>query len=310
MKKEILPGKKKKILLAIILGIALLTIGFVVASAQAIPYRIITKYPAGMILEEAKTMHQCGECHDTEEFHTCDTCHNSHGSARLSDITFNTTIHLTGDVPKDQFIPSNQVFLVDKKPEDEISINDFLGNQGINSFKSITLYSNDGGFTTIAKDQLSETSLLLPYEDSIRFADEKLHVSTWLKGISKIIVVGDERKLVIDGNEVSFGELLLKDTVQFMVEQAPVMLKNEADGLIRTGYTAERLEGIEVSRLILLDDEKEYLLEMENGTIQKLGGTELKNSKLVLIGPDIVLVFPDKSRNTWLRQIVSITEES
>ncbi len=310
MKKEILPGKKKKILLAILLGIALLTIGFVVASAQAIPYRIITKYPAGMILEEAKTMHQCGECHDTEEFHTCDTCHNSHGSAKLSGINFNTTVHLTGDVPKDLFIPSNQVFLVDKKQKDEISINDFLGNQGISSFKSITLYSNDGGFTTIAKDQLSETSLLLPYEDSIRFADEKLHVSTWLKGISKIIVVGDERKLVIDGNEVSFGELLLKDTVQFTVEQAPVMLKNEADGLIRTGYTAERLEGIEVSRLILLDDKKEYLLDMDNGTVQKLGGIELKNSKLVLIGPDIVLVFPDKSRNTWLRQIVSITEGS
>ena len=109
-------------------------------------------------------------------------------------------------------------------------------------------------------------------------------------------------------SEVSFGELLLKDTVQFTVEQAPVMLKNEADGLIRTGYTAERLEGIEVSRLILLDDEKEFLLEMDNGTVQKLGGTELKNSKLVLIGPDIVLVFPEKSRNTWLRQISSITE--
>jgi len=310
MKQETSPGTKKKILLAILLGITLLTIGFIVASAQAIPYRIITEYPAGMLLDEANAMHQCGECHDTEVFHTCDTCHNKHGSATLSGITFNTTVHLTGDVPKDLFIASNQVFLVDKKQVDEISINDFLENQGINSFKSITLYSNDGGFTTIARDQLSETSLLLPYEDSIRFADDKLHVSTWLKGISKIIVVGDERKLVINGNEISFGELLLKDSVQFTVEQAPVMLRDETDGQIRTGYTAERLEGIELSSLIVLDDEEEYSLEIDNGTVQKLGGAELTNSKLVLIGPDIVLVFPGKSRNAWLRQIVSITEES
>jgi hypothetical protein len=30
---------------------------------------------------------------------------------------------------------------------------------------------------------------------------------------------------------------------------------------------------------------------------------------LVLIGSDIVLVFPDKSRNAWVKQIVSIEEK-
>jgi hypothetical protein len=309
MSQSISPKNKKKIIISILIGIALLTIGFVIASAQVIPYRIVTKFPAGMILGEAQEMHQCAECHESKDFHTCETCHNAHGAAVLSGIAFNTTVHLTGDVPEDRFIPSNHVFFDKKKKLDKITIGDFLHANGIDAFKSITLYSNDGGFTTIKSDQLGDTSFLLPYEDSIRFADEKLHVSTWLKGISKIIVVGDSRKIEINKSEFSFGELLLNETVQFTVEQAPVMLKNEADGLIRTGFTAERLEGIELSKLIPFNDGKEYSVKLKSGTVQKILGSELKNSKLVLVKTDIVLVFPDKSRNSWIRQVISINED-
>ncbi len=309
MKQSISPDKKKILIFSILFGIAFLTIGFVIASAQFIPYRIVTKYPASMILDEAKEMHQCGECHASKDFHTCETCHNEHGSAVLSGISFNSTIHLTGDVPESLFIPSNHIFLDENKMLEKITIRDFLKKYGVNSFKSITLYSNDGGFTTIKNNQLGDTSFLLPFEDSIRFADEKLHVSTWLKGISKVIIVGDEQKLIIDGSEMTFGELLLKDTVQFTVELAPVMLKSESDGLIKTGYTAERLEGIDVSNLIDILDEKNYALRLKDGTIQTQKGTGLINSKLVLIGSDIVLVFPEKSRNTWISQITGIEEK-
>jgi hypothetical protein len=262
-----------------------------------------------MLLGEAKTMQKCGECHPTKDFHTCESCHDAHGSATLAGLAFNTTIYLTGDVPEEKFIPSNHVFLIENQIVDQISINNFLKNFGIEKFKSITLYSNDGGFTTIESDQLGDTSLLLPYEDSIRFADEKLHASTWLKGISKIIVVGDNKNLSIGGNKASMGELLLKDTVQFTVEQAPVMLKNAQDGIIRTGYTAERMEGVEVSKLLSIENEEDYVVKLTNGTSSNLKGADLINSKLVLIGSDIVLVFPEKSRNTWIKQIASIDEQ-
>lgn len=308
MNQDLSPNKKKIIMLSILTGIILLTIGLIIAAAHSIPYRIVTKYPARMILDEANEMLKCGECHESKDFHTCDTCHNEHGSAVLAGISFNSTIHLTGDVPEAVFIPSNHIFLDENKVLEKITISDFLKKYGVNSFKSITLYSNDGGFTSIESNQLGDTSFLLPYEDSIRFADEKLHVSTWLKGISKVIVVGDEQKLIINGSEMTFGELLLKDTVYFTVEQAPVMLKSESDGLIKTGYTAERLEGIDVSRLMVINDEKDYSLKLKDGAIHPVKGIELINSKLILIGSDIVLVFPEKSRNAWISQIAGIEE--
>jgi hypothetical protein len=309
MKQQFSSGKKKILFFSAIAGIVVLTIVFIVAAARAIPYRIIALYPASMLLDEAKTMQNCGECHQSKDFHTCETCHNSHGSATLSGLAFNSTIRLTGDVPAEKPIPSNHIFLDENQQLDEITINDFLKKYGVEKFSSITLYSDDGGFTTIESDQLGESSFLVPYEDSIRFADENLHVSTWLKGISKIIVVGEKKNLTIGGKQVSFGELLLMDTVQFTVEQAPVMLKNSSDGLIRTGYTAERMEGVEVSKVIEIKDENDYSLKLIDGTIQSLTGSELTNSKLVLIGSDIVLVFPDKSRNAWVKQIVSIEEK-
>ena len=309
MKQTTSPKNKKFIFFSVLLGIVIITAVLIIASAQAIPYRIITQYPASMILDEAKTMQKCGECHESKDFHTCETCHNEHGSAVLSGLAFNSTIHLTGDVPEDKFISSNHIFLNENQKSDKITINDFLKKYGIGKFKSVTLYSNDGGFTTIESDQLGETSFLLPYEESIRFADENLHISTWLKGISKIIVVRDEKNLSIGGKKKSFGELLLKDTVQFTVEQAPVMLKNTSDGLIRTGYTAERMEGIEVSKLLTIKDERNYLLKLADGSNVNLKGSELTDTKLVLIGSDIVLVFPAKGRNSWIRKIVSIEEK-
>jgi len=309
MKKTSKLSKRKIIFFSIISGIVLITIGVVIASAQVIPYRIVTKYPVGMILDEAKEMHKCGECHESKIFHTCETCHNDHGSAVLSGLAFNSTIHLTGDVPEGLFIPSNHIFLDKNQQIDKITISDFLKKYGVDKYKSVTLYSNDGGFTTIERDQLGETSFLMPYEESIRFADENLHISTWLKGISKIIVVGDEKNISISGRTTSIGELLLKDTVQFTVEQAPVMLKNKSDGLIRTGFTAERMEGVDISTLLPVDDEKDYVITLADGSEKNLQGSVLRNSKLVLIGKDIVLVFPDMSRNSWIKQINGIEED-
>lgn len=109
----------------------------------------------------------------------------------------------------------------------KIEVFDFPGEIGMTDFKSVTFCTNDGGFSTITKENLGETSYLLPYEEGMRFADEALYALTWLKGSDKIIIVTGEEDIRINGEGYYFGELMLSDNVQFTVRQAPVMLKNE-----------------------------------------------------------------------------------
>ena len=291
-----------------LIGIFFIVAVYLIASAAPVPYRIITEYPRGMIFEDVGKMHECAKCHETEEFHTCDTCHNGHGSAVLAGLNLYSTIHLTGDVPESKFIPTNRIFLEDAQEIGQITIQEFLKQNGVDSFTSITFASNDGGFTTIQNDQLGETSFLLPYENGVRFADENIHVSTWIKGINKIIVVGDSKDLIIGEKTYSLGELMLKDTVKFTVEQAQVMLKSELDGVIRKGLTAERLEGIELSEMLDLSTSRSYQIEIQSGEKLEISNDELKGAKLVLIGKEITLVFPDKSRNQWITGVSAITE--
>lgn len=293
----------------IILGVIVFTgIVYLVASAAPVPYRIITEYPFGMLVEELEQMHECAECHESEVFHTCETCHSEHGSAVLAGLNLYSLVHLTGDVAETKFIPTNHFFLEEKQKISQITIDDFMSQHGVEDYKSITFASNDGGFTTVLRDQLSNTSLLLPYEDGVRFADENLHISTWIKGINKIIVVGNQKELSVGGQACSMGELMLMDTVRFTVEQAQVMLKSELDGTIRTGYTAERLEGIELNEILRIPTDGIFRLDSVDGQSIDKSGEELNGAKLVQIGTEIVLVFPDKSRNQWIFGLSAITE--
>ena len=293
----------------IIPGVIILTgIIYLVAFATPVPYRIITEYPMGMLVDELGQMHKCAECHVTEVFHTCETCHNEHGSAVLAGLNLYSLVHLTGDVPVTKFIPTNQFFLEEKQKINQVTVNDFLSQHGVEDYASITFASNDGGFTTVYKDQLSDTSFLLPYEDGVRFADEKLHVSTWIKGINKIIVVGKQKAINVEGFAYSIGELMMMDTVRFTVEQAQVMLKSEQDGNIRSGFTAERLEGIELDELLSFPENGIFKVDFLDGESIEKNSEELNGAKLVQIGTEIVLVFPEKSRNQWIFGVSAITK--
>lgn len=308
MKKE--TGKKSNRWWMIIgAGVILLVILYLVASAYPLPYRMVTAYPFGMLLEEANQMHECAECHETEDFHMCETCHNEHGSAVFAGLSFYSTVRLTGDVPREKFIATNQIFLEEEQEIGQITIAEFLSKNDVDDFASVTFASNDGGFTTIEKDQLSETSFLLPYDEGVRFADENLHISTWIKGVTTIIVRGNKKALTIDGAVYSIGELMLMDTVRFTVEEAPVMLKSEEDGIIRKGFTAERLEGIDLYGLLNADPSSQYTIIKEDGSALNLSGKDLMNSKIVLIEEEITLVFPEKSRNQWIFGVQSITRQ-
>ncbi len=70
------------------------------------------------------------------------------------------------------------------------SFSNFLAEHGAADFESVTLASRDEGFVTFAQPNLTEEALLMPHVDGLRFAAENLHVSTWLKGVWRIIIVG------------------------------------------------------------------------------------------------------------------------
>jgi len=290
-------------------AVILLGVVYLIASAVPIPYRIITEYPIGMLVEEVGKIFECAECHETEEFHSCNTCHDEHGSAVFAGLNLYSTVHLTGDVPESKFIPTNQIFLEEGQAIGQVTVGEFLKKNGVDDFESVTFASNDGGFTTITRDQMGETSFLLPFQNGVRFADENIHVSTWIKGISKIIVVDNNQDLRIGDRTFSTGELMLLNTVRFTVEQAKVMLKSELDGKIRTGFTAERLEGIELDDLLDTQPGTVYHISLLSGDRVVRTIEELEGSKLVQIGKEITIVFPEKSRNQWLSGISSISEE-
>jgi len=299
-------SNKWRIIILVVIGLTGMV--YLVAFAAPVPYRIITEYPMGMLVDELEQMHECAECHETEVFHTCETCHNEHGSAVLAGLNLYSLVHLTGDVPVTKFIPTNQFFLEEKQKIGQVTVNDFLIRHGVEDYASITFASNDGGFTTVYKDQLSDTSFLLPYEDGVRFADEKLHISTWIKGINRIIVVGNQKALNVGGFTYSIGELMMMDTVRFTVEQAQVMLKSEQDGNIRSGFTAERLEGIELNELLSIPENGIFKVDFLDGESIEKNSEELDKAKLVQIGSEIVLVFPEKSRNQWIFGVSAITK--
>ena len=282
---------------------------YFLASWKPIPYRVITDYPISMVMEEAQYMHECAECHESEDFHMCDTCHNEHGSADLANLSFYSVLHVTGDVPEEKYFPIYQMFSKRNEESNKVGVFDLLEDMGITDFESVTFCTNDGGFSTITKENLGETSYLLPYEEGVRFADEAIHVSAWLKGIDKIIIVSGIDNLFINGQGFSFGELLLADTVKFTVEQAPVMFKNEELGTMRTGTTATRLEGVELSGLAEFGAEDTLQITLKDGGQISLSGEEASGSKLAFIGSDINLVFPGSSRSEWITGIEKIEVE-
>ena len=298
--------KKKGSWIYILVLVIIVALAVMIASLNPVPIRMITDYPMSMLVEEAQYMHDCAECHETEDFHMCDTCHNEHGSADLANLNFYSVLHVTGDVPEEKYFSIYQMFSKRNEESNRVNVFDFLEELGVEDFESITFCSNDGGFSTITKDNLGETSYLLPYEEGMRFADEALHVSTWLKGVDKIIVVTGEKNIHVNGRGYSFGELMLSDTVQFTVEQASVMLANDELGTLKTGTTATRLEGVELKALADINASSNVFVTRKDGTTQTISGEEAQDSKLVLIGENIVLVFPDTGRSLWIEGVSGI----
>jgi hypothetical protein len=292
---------------------ALMIGGVVVAiatGAEALaPARVAAHYPWSMLADEAETMNDCVECHEPDKFHTCTSCHDDHGSAEMASVPFNDLILLAGDVPEPGYIPVNEILPYRDRPGTHVALLDFLADRGVADFESVTLASRDEGFVTIERPNLTGEAVLMPHVDGVRFAAENLHISTWLKGVWRIIVVGVDKPLTIDGQRTSIGRLLLGPTRSVTIEQTDVMLKSEIDGQVRTGKTASRIEGAGLVDIVGELGSQKLLVRDAAGIEYTLAAQDATGAVLAQMWGQVALVLPTRSRAKWIADVVEIVSE-
>jgi hypothetical protein len=303
MKK--LQSKPFIISLIILLVILIAGIVIIIITTKPMPVALLDEYGLGLLWEEGKTMNECAECHNAVDFHSCETCHDDHGSAEITGIQFFEVVELTGDVPEPAFVRVNEIMPNQEEVGTHILLFDFLNRYGITEFESVTLITNDGGIATIESQYLDETAMLVPYMDGVRFVTESVHVSTWLKGIKRIIVVGTEQPLTIDGEATSIGRLLLGETVRITVEGSDVMLTNEEG---KTGYAnvANWVEGAKLLPLLQTENPSTVRVTNENGETTELNPDDYSDAVIAVVRGQVTLVLPDRGRGVWLANIQQI----
>ena len=296
-----------KIVLIVLLIAAIVAIIFWL-SVKQLPVRVLTEYSFSTLWEESTTMHECAECHDETEtdFHTCSTCHDEHGSVEFPDLSFYTMVEVTGDVEEVIYIPTNHFFSYSDLPNTFLTVDEFMEKWEISNYASITIYTRDGEFVSIDKENITENAKFLPYEDGIRFASDDLHVSTWAKGIAKIIIVSAETPLQIEDEKTSIGRLLLGKTTSITIEEAKVMFVSEEDGLIREAITSSRVEGAALADLLDLEDYEEITFTQQDGTTVILPAEEVADAVLTKQRSSVVLILPEKGRSDWVSDIIKI----
>jgi hypothetical protein len=286
-------------------GLALIVVvvavvGYTLGWRRSLPVRLASTDWRHVLAAESYELHECAECHEAVDYHTCDACHDDHGALEFADLPFYALITLAGDVPEPGFIQVHEILPYQNQPGTNVRLVDFLSARGIDSFESLTLISDDGGFVTLEPQALTDRAWLLPYEDGIRFACEDLHVSSWLKGITKLIVVSPEKPLLIDGVPTSMGRLLLSPTVSWTVEQAEVSLRSESDGEIRKAAVASRLEGVPLRSLFKLEDGGALQVETAAGETLTLDLQAASNGFLTQFRGRTTLVLPERGRSEWI----------
>jgi hypothetical protein len=278
----------------------------VITATQSAPLRVIAQYPVSMLIEEARIMDDCADCHAPQTFHTCSTCHDDHGAVEMINVPFYAGVTLEGDVPAPGYVLLNDVLPYRDQPHTHIPVLDFLTQQDASNFESITLASLDGGFVTVTRENLTPQALLMPYTDGIRFAAEDLHISTWVKGIRRVIVVGAATPLLIDGRATSMGRLLLGPTLELTVEQANVMLQIEEGGEIRRAQVGARIQGVPLSALVANPAFTELIVRDSAGQEYRFSSEETRGAVLAQFRGPITLVLPERGRTQWVANVVAM----
>lgn len=297
--------KRWIIFLVIALVLALAVITLILITTKPMPVALIEEYSLASLWDEGTRMNECAECHAGTDFHTCSDCHDDHGAVEMAGIQFYAVIDLTGDVPDPSFVRINEVLPDQENAGTHITVQDFLAQNGVEEYESITFITNDGGMTTINAEYIDETAMLVPYVDGVRFASETLHASSWLKGITRIIVVGLDTPLTIDGVETSIGRLLIGEIVHLVVESTDVMLADD-EGNLSHATTANWIEAAPLAPLLSDPSPTSITVTDSSGAEIELTSDEIENAALTMNHDTVTLVLPARGRSAWLVEIISI----
>jgi len=236
----------------------------------------------------------------------CVDCHQLHGAIELDNAPFNALVLLTGDVPEPGFLTVNDVLPYKYAGQVSISLLDLLAQNGADDFKEVSLISTDGGIVTIEREYLSERSLLLPYLEAVRFQDDGLHVSTWLKGVSKIIVIGNELTLTIDGRATSIGRLLTENTLTVISERSYPMYRSEEDGQIREAEYSHLHTGAPIKELVARPDFSTLSVTDADGQTYTIEARAAEKAILTIYYGSVTLLLPDLHRGEWISDVVEV----
>ncbi|HJX39035.1 MAG TPA: hypothetical protein VJ714_10555, partial [Anaerolineae bacterium] len=187
-----------------------------------------------------------------------------------------------------------------------LSLPDFLANNGVQGFKEVSLISTDGGIVTLEREYVSERSLLLPYLESIRFQDDGLHVSTWLKGITKIIVIGEELPIIIDGRATSMGRLLRENTLTVISERSYPMYRSEEDGEVRKGEYSHLHTGAPISDVVAHRDFSTLTVTDAEGAAHTIEARDAEQAILTIYYGKPTLMLPELHKGEWVSDVARV----
>ena len=236
----------------------------------------------------------------------CVDCHQLHGAVTLDNVPFNAFVLLTGDVPQPELLRVNDILPYRYAGQVSISLLDLLAQNGVEDFKEVSLISTDGGIVTIERQYVSEGSLLLPYMEGIRFQDDDLHISTWLKGINKIIVIGNELPITIDGRGTSIGRLLRENTLTVVSERSNPMYRSEVDGEVREAEYSHLHTGASIETIVAHPNFQTLAVTDAKGQTHTIGARTAENAILTIYYGNVTLLFPDLHRGEWISNVVKV----
>jgi hypothetical protein len=152
----------------------------------------------------------------------CAECHEGHGSVVAPGVNVNGTITLTGDTPADEYVPVADIFKLKQKdiqtlvaqngegvPSRGTQVTEFLKAHGVTDYDTLVLYADDF-VVKVDKSDVTEDTVLIPMEYSVRIISSNMPVTAWLKNVRVIDVVGGSSgdSIKLNGKEITFGQML------------------------------------------------------------------------------------------------------
>jgi hypothetical protein len=207
----------------------------------------------------------------------CGECHEGHGSVVAPGVNVNGTITLTGDTPADEYVPVDDIFKLKQKdiqtiasqngegvPSRGTQVTEFLKAHGVTDYDSLVLYADDF-VVVVNKSEVTEDTVFIPMEYSIRIISSNMPVTAWLKNIRVIDVVGSGGDSIkLNGKEVTFGQMLDNG-----IETMPNSVRSVGYTYQDTNYQYDAgfvVTGISLKSLLFQEGYTDFTTVTVNGT--------------------------------------------